>query len=52
MKKSDYFSSPLVRLWGSNPHLLIQKSELIQIPTTILYNMVREKPPSAIRKVD
>jgi len=21
MKKSDYFSSPLVRLWGSNPHL-------------------------------
>jgi len=48
MKKSDYLTSPLVRLGGSNPPSLIQKSELIQIPTKILYDMVREKPPSAL----
>ena len=35
MKKSDYLTSPLVRLGGSNPPSLIQKSELIQIPTKI-----------------
>ena len=49
MKKSDYFSSPLVRLWGSNPHLLIQKSELRQIPTRFRWlgegDVTKTSPP-------
>ena len=40
MKESDYLSSPLVRLGGSNPPSLIQKSELRQIPTKILVSIV------------
>ena len=40
MKESDYLSSPLVRLGGSNPHLLIEKSELKQIPAKILVAIV------------
>ena len=40
MKKGDYLSRSLEGLWGSNPHLLIQKSELIQIPTKILVSIV------------
>ena len=43
MKESDYLSRSLEGLWGSNPHLLIQKSELIQIPTKILVELSSQK---------